>query len=154
VLLQHFQSYFLSAGPEDVSSLATFSPQPALPSPATIQVDVSTSRGRTLAAWLEHVNPDGTEGELSVVLGQNGVQAVSAPAVRLLYGESPATVQAFSADLPYGPGAEVCGRFTSTDLLTRAGDSIAPFPSGCQSEGLSPQEQALSFLIFDLGACL
>jgi hypothetical protein len=154
VLLQHFQSYFLAAGPADVSSLATFAAQPDLPSPFTVEVDVGSPRGQALAAWLDVVNPNGSEGELSVELGQNGVQAVSAPAVRLLYADAPATVQAFSVDLPYEPGAEVCGRVTATDLLTAAGDSVAAFPSGCQSQALSPQEQALAFLIFDLGACL
>jgi hypothetical protein len=107
-----------------------------------------------LANWLDGLSPSGTLGELSVTQGQNGVQAVSAPAMRLLYGDSPVTVQAFSVDLPLGPGPEPCGRMTATELLTAAGDSVAPFPSGCTSQGLSPQEQALAFLIFDLGACL
>ncbi|HKY34429.1 MAG TPA: hypothetical protein VJN18_00705 [Polyangiaceae bacterium] len=79
---------------------------------------------------------------------------MSAPAVRLLFGDSPATVQTFSVDLPHGFDAEVCGRVTATELLTAAGDDVAPFPSGCNSLDLSPQEQALAFLIFDLGACL
>jgi hypothetical protein len=154
VLLQHFQSYFLADGPQDVASVATFDTQPDLPSPSTVKVDVSSLRGQMLADWLHALSPNSTLGELSVTQGQNGVQAVSAPAVRLLYGDSPATVQAFSVDLPYGAGTELCGRVTATELLTAAGDSIAPFPAGCTSQGLSPQEQALAFLIFDLGACL
>jgi hypothetical protein len=154
VLLQHHQGYFLAEGPQDVAGLATFDTQPDLPSPSTVKVDVSSPRGQMFAAWLDALNPNGTLGELSVAQGQNSVQAVSAPAVRLLYGDAPATVQAFSADLPYGPGTETCGRVTATDLLTAAGDSVSPFPSGCTSQDLSPQEQALAFLIFDLGACL
>ncbi len=154
VLLQHFQSYFLAQGPQDVSGLATFSAQPDLANPSTLKIDQSLPRGQAFAAWLDALNPNGTLGELSVAQGQNDTQAVSAPAMRLLFGDSPATVQAFSVDLPYGLDAEVCGRVTATDLLTAAGDDVAPFPSGCMSQGLSPQEQALAFLIFDLGACL
>lgn len=154
VLLQHHQSYFLAEGPQDVASLATFDTQPDLANPYSVKVDVGSPRGQMLASWLDALNPNGTPGELSVAQGQNSVQSVSAPAVRLLYGDSPATVQAFSVDLPVGLGTEGCGRVTVTDLLTAAGDSVAPFPSGCTSQGLSPQEQTLAFLIFDLGACL
>jgi hypothetical protein len=78
---------------------------------------------------------------------------VGSSAVRLLHGQSPATVQAFSLDLPL-EGGPACGRITQTELLTAAGDATADFPSGCQSTAMSQQERALAYLIFDLGACL
>jgi hypothetical protein len=72
----------------------------------------------------------------------------------LLYGTAPATVQAFSVDLPYGGADPSCGRITETELLTASGDTVADFPTGCSSTALNAQERALAYLIFDLGACL
>ncbi len=73
--------------------------------------------------------------------------------VRLVYGESPSNVQAFSLDTaPAGQAS--CGRVTFTNLHTVSGDPPADFPDGCTSTSLSPQELALMYLIFDLGACL
>lgn len=154
VLLQHFQNYFLKAGPANVSGLATFGSQPNLPEPFALEVDVTSDRGQALADWLGVVAATDEQGKLSVSEGRNTVQAVEAPAVRLLFGSAPATVQAFSIDLPYGEGQAACGRLTATDLLTAAGDTIDDFPNGCSSTGLSAQEKALAYLLFDAGACL
>jgi hypothetical protein len=152
VLLQHHQSYFLSAGSDDVSSIATYSPQASLPEPFTLTVDEGSARGKALAEALLASEASATRGKLSVTGGVNGVQAVKAPATRLLYGD--ATVQAFSLDLPSDGGKPACGRLTETEILTGAGDVVADFPSGCSSQGMSAQERALAYLIFDLGACL
>lgn len=153
VFAQHFQSYFLSAGPQDVASVATYVAAADLPSPFGATVDESSARGQALAASLLAAEPEASRGSLAIQGGKRWVSAVQAPAVRLLHGETPATVQAYSVDLPVAPAA-ACGRITHTDLLTAAGDTIADFPGGCTSEGWSAQERALAYLIFDLGACL
>lgn len=154
VLVQHLQNYFLSAGPSDVASLITFKAAADLSEPFTVRVDEGSPRGQSLAASLLAADPRGTPGAFTLEAGKSRVQAVKAPAVRLLYSAAPATVQAFSVDLPHGADAASCGRITETDLLTGAGDRIADFPEGCSSSGLSAQERALSYLIFDLGACM
>ncbi|HVY29169.1 MAG TPA: hypothetical protein VHB79_21570 [Polyangiaceae bacterium] len=154
LLVQHFQNYFLSAGAEDVSSVATFSQEADLTDPFQVKVDQSSERGRQLAASLHALDLQGSLGQLAVHSGRNSVTAVKAPALRLLYGESPATVQAYSQDLSNDAGQPACGRLTETELLTSAGDSVAVFPNGCKSSGLTAQERALAYLLFDLGACL
>lgn len=153
VLAQHFQSYFLSAGPADFAGAASYVQPAALPQPFTVSVDESSARGQALSASLAAGDPDSVAGALQLSAGRRLVSAVQTPAVRLLHGAAPATVQAFSLDLPAPPSA-ACGRITQTDLLTSAGDAIADFPSGCTSEGLSAEERALAYLVFDLGACL
>jgi hypothetical protein len=153
VLLQHFQSYFMQAGPAGVSSVATFSAQADLPPAFAVKVDSGSPRGQALAGQLL-AEVGGEPGVLTIDEGRNGVTAVTSPAVRLLYAEAPPTVQAFSLDLASNPGDPACGRITQTDLLTASGDTIAAFPAGCTSTGMNAQEHALAYLIFDLGACL
>lgn len=155
VLLQHFQNYFVKAGPADISGLASFAAQPDLAEPSAIQVDVTSPRGQAFADWLAVVEATDQQGKLSLSQGRNSVQGVQAPALRLLYGAAPATVQAFSVDLPYGDGKSSCGRLSATDILTAAAaDTIDDFPTGCSSTTLSAQEKALAYLLFDVGACL
>jgi hypothetical protein len=155
VLLQHFQSYFVKAGPADIAGLASFAAQPDdLPEPSAVQVDVTSPRGQAFADWLKVVDATDAQGKLSLSQGKSSVQSVQAPALRLLYGSAPVTVQAFSVDLPQGIGASSCGRLTASDVLTAAGDTIDDFPSGCTSTELSAQEKALVYLLFDTGACL
>jgi len=154
LLVQHFQNYFLSAGPSDVASVATYVAAADLPEPTTVTVDEGSARGQALAASLLAADPQATRGALAVGSGRNSVAAVHAPALRLLYSTTPASVQAFSLDLPVGGDELACGRVVETELLTGAGDTSADFPDGCGSTGLSAQERALAYLIFDLGACL
>jgi hypothetical protein len=79
--------------------------------------------------------------------------------------------QYFSFDTPVGTGAaEQCGRAVYSDLHVsggpgseadpnvmpdyQAGGGIDIVPSGCAVRGLTPQEKALEFMLFDLSSCL
>jgi hypothetical protein len=84
------------------------------------------------------------------------------------------SVQYFSFLTPAGSAANMaCGKVVFSDMHVSAGsggdmDDISrtgattgdpattgyPFPTGCRTTQLSPQEKALLFIIFDLGACL
>lgn len=154
VLAQHHQSYFLSAGAADVAGAATYGAGATLPDPFSASVDETSARGRALAEQLLSADSASTRGKVTIKAAENGVQAVKKPAVRLLFGPEPATVQAFSLDLAKDATEPACGRVTQTDILTAAGDTVANFPKGCSSTGWSEQERALAYLIFDLGACL
>ncbi len=59
----------------------------------------------------------------------------------------------FTFDTPVG-GSPQYGRVMYTDMHLASGFNSASFPSECPAGGLTAQEKAAEFLLFDLGACL
>jgi hypothetical protein len=127
----------------------------------TGEVNTSFPKGNALADWLYNVMASPTRGQLMIQAAKRTVMDVNAmfstPWIR-----SPATsapgVQYFTFNTPAGAmaGAE-CGRVVFTDIHVSAGDRAGPmfpFPKGCVTTELSPQEKALEFILFDLSSCV
>jgi hypothetical protein len=131
------------------------------------------AKGQVLASWLANVgalsqNSVGP-GELSIFDPRFNatVGPANAPSQPWILADTmsdhPGKAMYFSFDTPVNAppaadgGAQYCGRAVFSDLHV-AGDPSerdnSPPPNGCDPTGLSPQEKALEFMLFDLSACV
>ena len=128
----------------------------------TVSVDTSFPKGDAFADWLLNVEASTERASIDVKGAEHSVDTiVGAAAQRWIFGldaernDSP-MLQYFSFNTPIG-GRE-CGRMVFSDLHVSAGgdtdDGKIPFPDGCRTSDLSPQEKALEFMIFDLSSCV
>jgi len=101
-------------------------------------------------------------GEISIHGVRHTVDAVDPMISRQwIYSTTPQSVQYLDATTPIGGGA--CGRVVLSDIHVSQGGSSSteddsdpslPYPDGCRTTELSPQEKALEFMIFDLSSCV
>lgn len=162
VFASHWHNWWIEHGPAPWPMAATFNHRNDPPSPLAVTIDQSFPKGVALAQWLVNVGaspaPGGT---LSINGAKRTLSAVNPPTQRWIYNTAQASVQYFSFTTPYGAGS--CGKVVFSDLHVTSGaggnmnDSSAPtlpFPTGCRTTDLSPQEKALEFMLFDLSSCI
>ena len=115
--------------------------------------------GITAYHLLLNVGASSVRGKLPLNAAQNTVQSVNTNIARAwLTVPAQNNIQYLSFDTPIGtPAAQQCGRMVLSDIHVSSGDTSGPtkpFPSGCTTTSLSPQEKALIFFLFDLSNCL
>ena len=129
--------------------------------PITASIDMTFPKGQAFGAWLLNVGGSTTLGSITITGAEHSVDsAVANVSQQWIYGTDPdrgtPMLQYFSFNTPVG-GAQ-CGRMVFSDVHVSAGagsdSGKLPFPSGCTSTTLSPQEKALEFMIFDLSSCV
>jgi hypothetical protein len=160
VFASHWHNIWLRGGPAPWSQVASFNAIGAnLDDPFVGEVDTSFPKGNALADWLVTVGASPTRGRLSIREGRRTVVAVdpmfSTPWIRSPAGEPPGILY-FTFNTPAGMAADQqCGRGVFTDIHVSAGDNPGPpFPMGCTTTELTPQEKALEFILFDLSSCV
>jgi hypothetical protein len=158
VFASHWHNYWLEAGPDPWPEVATFNHQADIGN-TTADIDMSFPKGQALAEWLVNVGGSTTLGQIDIVDTQHTVDAVN-PVLgqRWIYSTNPASVQYLSANTPMGAEPDQqCGRIVFSDIHVSTGDQSSTdtaFPNGCTSQGLTPQEKALIFMLFDLSSCI
>jgi hypothetical protein len=159
----HWHNVWLHAGPApwpEVATFANLNTTITLPNNFVGEVDTGFPKGNALADWLVNVGASTTRGLLPIREGKSTVAAVN-PMHSTQWIRSRATdpqqgVQYFTFNSPVGVAPEKqCGRVVFTDIHVSAGDRYGPpFPTGCMTTELSPQEKALEFILFDLSSCV
>lgn len=146
----------------------------------TVPIDETFPKGKSFSDWLANVgaSPPGMPGFVKIQGAEHSVDSVIPPfAHQWIYGTDttyPASkpvatpmVQYFSINTPIDTsepdGGAECGRMVFSDVhvstSVASGDAGTdngklPFPEGCRTPDLSPQEKALEFMIFDLSSCV
>ena len=152
VIATHYHYTWLKSSPQqDWQQIANWTPSGG--TSALYDVDKGTPKGQAFADWLVTVGastPPGGTIQLTDVT--NSLSSVNPPAqASIKKGDN--AVRYFSFPAPTA-GAE-CGRVAFTDLHAMgisAGGS--QFPNACPLPGgLSAQQKALEFLVFDLASC-
>ena len=158
VFASHYHNIWITGGPAPLPSVLTYNDRPDIGS-TTADVITSFAKGAALADWLVNVGASSVRGKLPLSAAQNTVQAVNSTIAQAwLTVPAQNNVQYFSFDTPIGTAAaQQCGRMVLSDIHVASGDvsgPTKPFPSGCTTTSLSPQEKALIFILFDLSNCL
>jgi hypothetical protein len=165
IFMSHWHKIWLDQGPGEFPDVVNFvnSDEDLT---ITAQVDTTFPKGQALAEWLVNVGGSTQLGSVDLVDAQDTALSENPDlSQRWIYTEAdPETVQYVSANTPLGVGAEEqCGRIVYSNIHVTTGNSDInansdspgdPFPSGCKTTGLTPQEKVLAFMLFDLSACL
>jgi hypothetical protein len=161
VFASHWHNYWFEHGPGNWPGVADFDHQDDLPIPFTATIDQTFPKGMALAQWLVNVGGSTTLGQLVIRGAQHTVNRVGT-GQRWIYSDSPQSVQYLDAQTPIGSNA-ACGRVVLSDIHVSTGGASAneddsdpnkPYPTGCVTTELSPQEKTLEFMLFDLASCV
>jgi hypothetical protein len=158
-----------NTGPFGAANLATWTP--GTNDMGTISADILQTlpnggafpKGVALFDWLDNIGAL-TGGELPILEAKHNADVgaantLSTPWIVADKNASPAgATEYFSFDMPLGAVADkVCGRVVYSDLHVGAGSNdqpSMPIPQECTRGTLSPQEDALEFMLFDLSSCV
>lgn len=136
---------------------------------AQVSVDTSFAKGRAFSEWLDAVSATTAPQSNKVAMTELRRNVTSVPgagmssdvSLRWLYANNPNNNNAeeakfYSFNAPVGAAADQqCGRGVYTDIHVSSGDaSGGTFPQNCSSQGYTPQEKALLFLMMDLASCI
>jgi hypothetical protein len=119
-------------------------------------INTGFPKGQAMDKWLGNVGAL-QGGKLPIRESRDNISAVDSTKATewiSLGGGSPVEYLSFNTPIPK-PDDQKCGRVVYSDLHVSSGDTPGrPWPSGCRTTDLSPQEKALEFMLFDLSSCI
>jgi hypothetical protein len=164
VFASHWHAYWFEKGTPPFQSIATFNHREGIPNPYDATIDQSFDTGASLAKWMVNVGGSTVPGMVTIAQDASNrlVDAVAGGNIsqRWIYASTltPQSVQYMSATTPIPGGT--CGRVVLSDIHVSAGAGVGsdipamPFPSGCVTTSLSPQEKVIEFMLFDIDSCV
>ena len=129
----------------------------------TVPIVTTFPKGMAFAEWMMNVGGSTTPGQIVIHGAEHSVDSTNPGAQSWIAGTDSENgkpmVQYFSFNTPVEAAPEQqCGRVVMSDLHVSAGtpsdSGKLPFPSGCTTATLTPQEKALEFMLFDLSSCV
>jgi hypothetical protein len=174
VFASHWHDYWFEDGPAPLPSTGSWTDlTPPPPDPSDGTLDTSFPKGQAFHDWLANVGGLDASGSLPIHQPKHNLNSVGGGAQQWITLQNPNTTPAgqtaveymtFNTPLDVDAGSQ-CGRVVYSDLHVSSGatsDAGAalgdqtgqPFPGGCVTTDLSPQEKALEFMLFDLSSCI
>jgi hypothetical protein len=155
----HSQDVWLSNGPADFPSLATWVDGGASGAPGPFLIDTTAATGQLFRSWGEAVGVTDAGGDLPLASGDiaTSVAAVESPAVAWIHDESTAAgtyagnAKALSVTVrpPIEAGEQpACGVAVLTDIHPGGTVPLSPLPGACPTGPLSAEERVLEYLLF------
>ncbi|HEY4105330.1 MAG TPA: carboxypeptidase regulatory-like domain-containing protein [Polyangiaceae bacterium] len=163
VFLDHVHYNWINHSDSNIQDAAEFSSGDDPESPLPTQINTSFPKGQALSEWLSAVGATPTMGTLDIVAAQNSCSKVDPTlAQSWITTTNPVGNYYVTINTPVGKSGmplDACGRVVFTDLhvsgaVTDSSHDDTPFPGGCVSTDITPQEKALEFMLFDLSSCV
>jgi hypothetical protein len=166
VYASHFQYYWFApfpdgAGADPLPSVAVWDQRAAMNDTIDAIVDVGFPKGKAYYDWLSNAGAIGHDGLLTVQQARHDVdQSVPPLSQSWIHTNTslgdPTAVQMLTFNTPITSSPDKqCGRVAFSDMHVASQDITGQtFPTGCVTKGLTSQEKALEFMIFDLSSCI
>jgi hypothetical protein len=164
VFATHFHyTWFKNSPATDFQRVATWLGSSAGTAMGDYAIDTSFSKGQTLHDWLSGVGALTANGTIALTGVATSVSTVNPPTNRWIYSSKSNDTTYISFGTPVGgvaPGTagetandKYCGKAVFSDLHA-GGAPSGDVPAACTDATMTPQEEALEFLFFDLSACV
>ncbi len=161
VFATHFHyTWFKNSPATDFQGVATWLGSSAGTGMGQFSIDTSFPKGQTLHDWLSGIGA--LSGGMIALNGvATSVSAVKPPTNRWIYGGSDTKYLSFGTPVggitgssaPEMTSEKYCGKAVFSDLHA-GGAPAGDIPAACTDATMTPQEEALEFLFFDLSACV
>ncbi len=123
--------------------------------------EVNNPKGNAFSQWMMAVGGSTTPGTVTIADSRQSCSAINNEmAERWVYMKIGGIdyPQNFQFTTPLEAAKEErCGKVVFSDMHVASGStssSSTPFPMGCSSAAMTPQEKALSFMLFDIATCV
>ena len=162
VFATHFHyTWFKNSPATDFQGVATWLGSSAGTDMGNFSIDTSFPKGQTLHDWLSGIGALSGANTIALNGVATSVSAVKAPTNRWIYGGSDTKYLSFGTPVGGISGASAseittdkyCGKAVFSDLHA-GGAPAGDIPAACTDDTMTPQEEALEFLFFDLSACV